>query len=156
MGRAIEGSGHCQVTVTGKFGGRFERQVRACRNWVTADGSARPSGEGGCKAEAGRYHLYVSLACPWAHRTLIFRKLKELEEIVTLSVVHWHMGKEGWTFQDGPGVISDSVKGAHKLHQTYSKANPDNTGRATVPVLWTRLRGNYLSNEWENKTHPYH
>src|SRR3546814_706098 len=150
MGLLIDGTWHDQWYDTAKSGGRFERQESAFRNWVTADGSAGPSGEGGFKAEAGRYHLYVSLACPWAHRTLIFRKLKELGEIVTLAVVHWHMGKEGWTFQDGPGVISDSVNGAHKLHQIYSKAKPDYTGRVTVPVLWDRLRGTIVSNESAN------
>jgi len=96
---------------------------------------------------AGRYHLYVSLACPWAHRTLILRKLKGLEDIVSLSVVHWRMGKEGWTFDAGPGVIADSINGADKLHQVYTAAKPDYSGRVTVPVLWDKQRKTIVSNE---------
>src|SRR3546814_13565710 len=123
MGLLIDGTWHDQWYDTAKSGGRFERQESAFRNWVTADGSAGPSGEGGFKAEAGRYHLYVSLACPWQHRTLIFRKLKELEEIVTHPLVHWHMGKEGWTFQAGhrrwqergAGKAGVSTRGARAL-----------------------------------------
>ena len=147
MGLLIDGVWHDKWYDTKKSGGRFERQESMFRNWVTVDGSAGPDGEAGFKAEAGRYHLYVSLACPWAHRTLIFRKLKGLEEIIPISVVHWHMGKEGWVFAKGPGTIADSVNGADKLHQIYTKARPDYTGRATVPVLWDRLRETIVSNE---------
>lgn len=147
MGLLIDGVWHDKWYDTDKSGGRFERQESAFRNWVTVDGSAGPSGEAGFKAEPGRYHLYVSLACPWAHRTLILRKLKGLEPIVSLSVVHWYMGKEGWTFDEGPGVIPDSVNGATRLHQIYTKAKPDYSGRVTVPVLWDKLRGTIVSNE---------
>jgi len=147
MGLLIDGVWHDKWYDTKKSGGRFERQDSAFRNWVTPDGSAGPSGEAGFKAEAGRYHLYVSLACPWAHRTLIFRKLKKLEDLVSLSVVHWHMGEEGWTFEQGRGVISDSVNGAEKLHQIYTAAKPDYTGRVTVPVLWDKQRETIVSNE---------
>jgi putative glutathione S-transferase len=147
MGLLIDGVWHDKWYDTKKSGGRFERQESAFRNWITVDGSAGPAGEAGFKAEPGRYHLYVSLACPWAHRTLIFRKLKGLEEIVPISIVHWHMGKDGWTFEPGPGVVPDSVNGAQKLHEVYSKAMPDYTGRVTVPVLWDRLRETIVSNE---------
>jgi putative glutathione S-transferase len=147
MGLLIDGVWHDKWYDTKKSDGRFERQESAFRNWVTVDGSAGPSGEAGFKAESGRYHLYVSLACPWAHRTLIFRKLKGLEEIVPISVVHWHMADEGWTFEKGPGVIPDTVNGAARLHEVYTKAKPDYTGRVTVPVLWDRLRETIVSNE---------
>jgi putative glutathione S-transferase len=147
MGLLIDGVWHDKWYDTKKSGGRFERQESAFRNWITVDGSAGPGGEGGFKAEAGRYHLYVSLACPWAHRTLIFRKLKGLEEIIPVSVVHWHMGAEGWAFERGPGTLPDSVNGAEKLHQIYTKALPDYTGRVTVPVLWDKRRETIVSNE---------
>jgi glutathionyl-hydroquinone reductase len=147
MGLLIDGVWHDKWYDTDKTGGRFERQDSAFRNWVTVDGSAGPAGEAGFKAEPGRYHLYVSLACPWAHRTLIFRKLKGLEEIIPISVVHWYMGKDGWVFKKGPGTIADSVNGAEKLHQIYAKAKPDYTGRVTVPVLWDKLRETIVSNE---------
>jgi putative glutathione S-transferase len=127
--------------------GRFVRPSAPMRNWVTPDGSPGPSGVGGFKAEIGRYHLYISLACPWAHRTLIFRKLKGLEDKIGLSVVHWHMAEQGWTFEDGPGVISDPVVHAHYLHQLYTAAEPSYTGRVTVPLLWDRATGKIVSNE---------
>ncbi len=120
--------------------GRFERESSRFRDRVTPDGST------GFKAEAGRYHLYVSLACPWAHRTLIMRRLKGLEDMIGLSVVHWIMGEQGWTFEDGPGVIADP-EGAGFLHQVYARAKPDYTGRVTVPVLWDRQRRTIVSNE---------
>jgi glutathionyl-hydroquinone reductase len=127
--------------------GRFVRPSAPFRHWVTADGAAGPSGAGGFKAEKGRYHLYVSLACPWAHRTLIFRKLKGLEAMIGLSVVHWHMGADGWTFEHGPGVIPDPVQHARFLHQVYTAAQPDYTGRVTVPVLWDLATGTIVNNE---------
>ena len=116
----------------------FERKASSFRHWVTKDGSAGPSGSAGFKAEAGRYHLYVSLACPWAHRTIIYRKLKGLEGMISMSVVNAIMGDEGWTFEPGEGVIQDSLHDAKRLHQIYTAALPDYTGRVTVPVLWTR------------------
>jgi glutathionyl-hydroquinone reductase len=127
--------------------GRFVRPSAPIRNWVTATGAAGPSGAGGFKAEKGRYHLYISLACPWAHRTLIFRKLKGLEGMIGLSVVHWHMGENGWTFEDGPGVIADPVHHARFLHQVYTASQPDYSGRVTVPVLWDLATGKIVNNE---------
>jgi len=147
MGLLIDGVWRDQWYDTKKTGGSFKRQDSAFRNWVTSDGSTGVSGEAGFKAEAGRYHLYVSLACPWAHRTLILRKLKGLEEILPVSVVHWHMAEDGWTFAPGRGVIPDSVNGADKLYQVYAKADPGYTGRVTVPVLWDKQRGTIVSNE---------
>lgn len=147
MGLLIDGSWHDQWYDTGKTGGRFQRQDSRFRNWITPDGAPGPSGEGGFAAEPGRYHLYVSLACPWAHRTLIFRKLKGLEDAISLSVVHWLMRDEGWTFAEGPGVIADEVNGARVLHEVYTRAAPDYTGRVTVPVLWDKARGTIVSNE---------
>ena len=127
--------------------GRFVRPSSLFRNWVTADGAAGASGVGGFKAEAGRYHLYVSLACPWAHRTLLFRKIKGLEGMVGLSVVHWHMAENGWTFEDGPDVIPDPIHHARFLHQIYTASQPDYSGRVNVPVLWDRASGKIVNNE---------
>jgi len=120
--------------------GRFERQESHFRNRIT------PGGETGFPAQAGRYHLYVSLACPWAHRTLIMRRLKGLESMIGLSVVHWHMGEQGWSFADGPGVIPDPM-GAAFMHEVYVRAEPSYTGRVTVPVLYDRTRNTIVSNE---------
>jgi glutathionyl-hydroquinone reductase len=147
MGLLVDGIWHDRWYDTTATGGRFERQQAGFRNWVTPDGSAGPSGEGGFAAEPGRYHLYVSLACPWAHRTLILRKLKGLEPIVTVSVVHWRMKEHGWTFDDGPGVVPDPLLDARFLHQVYTAARPGHTGRATVPLLWDRKRATIVSNE---------
>jgi len=122
------------------------RQATTFRNWITPDGQPGPSGEGGFAAERGRYHLYVSLACPWAHRTLIFRALKGLETAISLSVTHWLMGEEGWTFDDGPGVVPDPV-GARRLYEVYLRSDAAFTGRVTVPVLWDKKRGTIVSNE---------
>ena len=120
--------------------GHFIRPTTAFRNWVTADGSAGSSGEGGFKAEADRYHLYVSLACPWAHRTVIFRKLKALENVIGLSVVSPDMLDDGWTFNTEEGSTGDSVNGKTKLSEIYLLANPTYTGRVSVPVLWDKER----------------
>ena len=127
--------------------GHFVRPDSAFRNWVTPDGRPGPTGEGGFKAEPGRYHLIVSLACPWAHRTLIFRRLKGLESMISLSVVHWLLGERGWTFDEGPGVIPDPLFGAKELREFYAKARPDFSGRVTVPVLWDRERNTIVNNE---------
>ncbi len=127
--------------------GRFERQGARFRNWITRDGAAGPSGIGGFRAAPGRYHLYVSYACPWAHRTLIFRALKGLEDMISLSVVNWLMGEDGWTFDEAAGVIPDSVNNAGFLHQVYTAAAPDYSGRVTVPVLWDKQTGAIVSNE---------
>lgn len=127
--------------------GRFVRKPSVFRNWVTADGEAGPSGGGGFKAEPGRYHLYVSLACPWAHRTMIFRALKGLEEMISVSVVHWFMGKDGWTFEGGDGSTPDPIHNAQFMHQVYTAAQPDFSGRVTVPVLWDKHQETIVSNE---------
>ena len=127
--------------------GRFVRKDSQFRNWVTPDGEPGPSGEGGFKAEAGRYHLYISHACPWAHRTLILRKLKGLEDMIGLSVVNWIMGEQGWTFDAQDGVIADSVNNATFMHQIYTMAKVDYNGRVTVPVLWDKQTSTIVSNE---------
>lgn len=151
MGLLIEGKWHDQWYDTKKTGGRFERSESAFRNWVTPDGSPGPSGKGGFPAEAGRYRLYVSLACPWAHRTLIFRKLKGLEETIPVSVVHWRMKENGWEFRtdDDPteAVTGDPLYGLQYLYQLYTRAKPDYSGRVTVPVLWDQKRETVVSNE---------
>jgi putative glutathione S-transferase len=147
MGLLIDGTWHDRWYDTGSSGGRFVRSDAQFRNWVTADGSPGPSGQGGFAAEPGRYHLYVSLACPWAHRTLIFRKIKALEDMIGVSVVNWLMREHGWTFTDAPGVTGDQLHGADLLHQVYSRARPDYSGRVTVPVLWDRRTGQIVNNE---------
>lgn len=147
MGLLIDGRWHDQWYDTAATGGRFVRKDSAFRNWVTADGAPGPTGHGGFRAEPGRYHLYVSLACPWAHRTLIFRRLKGLEGMISLSVVHWLMAEQGWTFNDGPGVIPDPLHQAQVLHQIYTAADAAYSGRVTVPVLWDKQTGEIVSNE---------
>ena len=121
--------------------GRFVRSATSFRNWITADGSS------GFPAEAGRYHLYVAWACPWAHRTAILRKLKGLEEAVGISAVGSFMGEDGWAFYDEPGVIPDAVNGAHYLREVYAKADPEYTGRVTTPVLFDRETETIVNNE---------
>ena len=140
MGLLIDGVWHDQWYDTSKTGGAFKRTDAKFRNWVTADGSAGPTGDGGFKAEPGRYHLYVSYACPWAHRTLMFRKLKNLEKMISVSVVDWFMGYEGWEFSERDGAIPDPMNKASHLHQIYTTAVPDFSGRVTVPVLWDKKR----------------
>ncbi|PZO03331.1 MAG: glutathione-dependent reductase [Hyphomicrobiales bacterium] len=147
MGLLVDGQWQDQWYDTAKSGGRFVRQDSAFRNWVTADGSAGPSGEGGFAAEAGRYHLYVSLACPWAHRALIVRALKGLEAMIDISVVNWLMRDQGWTFAEGQGVVPDPIGGAHYLHQVYTRADANYSGRVTVPVLWDKRTGTIVNNE---------
>ncbi|MFO1067760.1 MAG: glutathione S-transferase family protein [Geminicoccaceae bacterium] len=147
MGQLVDGRWHDVWYDTGSTGGRFVRSDARFRNWVTADGSPGPSGAGGFRAEAGRYHLYVSLACPWAHRTLIYRALKGLEGLIDVSVVHWLMRENGWTFAPGPGCTGDRLQGFEFLHQVYTTADPAYSGRVTVPVLWDRERRTIVSNE---------
>lgn len=147
MGLMMDGRWQDQWYNTKASQGRFVRSESQFRNWITPDGGPGPSGTGGFKAEAGRYHLYVSLACPWAHRALILRSLKGLQDAISISVVHWLMGDEGWTFEDGPGVIPDTVLGATRLHRIYAAAAADYTGRVTVPVLWDKQTGSIVSNE---------
>ncbi|MFL1464032.1 glutathione S-transferase family protein [Roseococcus sp. DSY-14] len=147
MGLLIDGTWHDQWYDTRETGGRFVRKESQFRDWVTPDGAPGPTGAAGFPAEAGRYHLYVSLACPWAHRTLIFRALKGLEGMVGVSVVHWRMLEQGWTFEDGPGVVPDTVNGARVLHEVYTAAAPGYTGRVTVPVLWDKAARRIVNNE---------
>jgi putative glutathione S-transferase len=147
MGLLVDGVWQDKWYDTESSRGRFVRSESRFRNWVTADGSAGPTGQGGFKAEAGRYHLYVSYACPWAHRTLIFRALKGLESMISLSVVNWHMGERGWTFDAGPGVIADPINHAKALSDVYVAADPKYSGRVTVPVLWDKQQATIVSNE---------
>ncbi len=126
---------------------RSSANRRKRRNWVTADGEPGPSGEGGFAAEAGRYHLYVSLACPWAHRTLILRKLKGLESLIDVSVVSWLMLENGWTFDTALGSTGDKLDGFDFMHQRYTADTADYTGRVTVPVLWDKKLKRIVSNE---------
>jgi putative glutathione S-transferase len=143
----VDGQWHDVWYETKSTGGRFVRKDAAFRKWITADGQAGPSGEGGFKAEPGRYHLYVSLACPWAHRALIMRAFKGLEEAISVSVVHWLMQEKGWTFAEGPGVIADPIHDARFMHEIYTAADPHYSGRVTVPVLWDKVRGTIVNNE---------
>ena len=147
MGLLVDGKWQDQWYDTKSTGGRFVRKDSQFRNWVTPDGSAGPTGEGGFKAEANRYHLYISYACPWASRTLIMRKLKGLEEMISISVVHPYMGENGWTFAPGPDVIGDPLFQADYLYQIYTQAEPHYTGRVTVPVLFDKKTGKIVNNE---------
>ena len=127
--------------------GEFIRSESSFRNWVTSDGSAGPSGDAGFIAEPDRYHLYVSYACPWAHRTLIFRALKGLQDIISVSVVHPLMPSESWLFGDYPGATIDHINHAHYLYENYLKADPNFDGLVTVPVLWDKKRETIVNNE---------
>ncbi|OUS28070.1 glutathione-dependent reductase [Thalassotalea sp. 42_200_T64] len=147
MGLLVKGQWHTDWYDTASTGGRFVRKDSSFRNWITKDGSAGATGKAGFKVESGRYHLYVSLACPWAHRTIIFRKLKGLEEIISLSVVHALMAENGWNFSDGDGVVPDFVNNKEFMHQIYTLADSDYTGRVTVPVLWDKKLNTIVSNE---------
>jgi putative glutathione S-transferase len=147
LGQLIDGVWSTQWYDTKATGGRFKRSESVFRNWITPDGNPGPSGEGGFPAQAGRYHLYVSLACPWAHRTLIFRALKGLEDIISVSVVHHFMGANGWTFLAEDGATGDALYGLDFLHQIYAKADPAYSGRVTVPVLWDKKEQTIVSNE---------
>lgn len=148
MGLLIEGKWHDQWYDTKSHKGEFIRSESQFRHWVTPDGSAGPTGEGGFKAEAGRYHLYVSLACPWAHRALIMRELKGLQDLISVSVVHPLMLEQGWTFaSDTPAATGDLLYGYSYLHQLYTRSQPDYTGRVTVPVLWDKQKQTIVNNE---------
>jgi putative glutathione S-transferase len=147
VGLLVDGVWKDQWYDTASTGGRFARQDSLFRNWITPDGSPGPSGEGGFPAEPGRYHLYVSLACPWAHRTLIFRKLKRLEEAISVSIVDPLMGPDGWRFGETEGAIADTVNGTARLSEVYLIADPRYTGRVTVPVLWDKKRRTIVNNE---------
>jgi putative glutathione S-transferase len=148
MGLLVDGVWYDKGYDTESHGGQFEREPTTLRSWITADGSPGPSGEGGFRAERGRYHLYVSYACPWAHRTIIFRKLKGLEGAISLDVDHPYMGDKGWTFDTNfEGSTDDRVNGFDRLADVYLKAVPDFTGRVTTPVLWDKKRETIVSNE---------
>lgn len=146
MGLLVEGRWQDQWYESSKDGA-FQREQAQRRNWVTADGRPGPSGDGGFQAEAGRYHLYVSLACPWAHRTLIFRKLKGLESLIDVSVVSWLMREHGWTFDTKKGSTGDPLDGHEFLYQRYLADTADYTGRVTVPLLWDKKLQRIVSNE---------
>ena len=148
MGLLVDGKWQEQGLEALSKGGAFKRGTSKFRNWITADGSAGPSGEGGFQAETGRYHLYVSFACPWAHRTLIFRALKDLTEHISISVVHPDMLSDGWSFEtDFPGATGDTLYDLPFLRDIYVKTDPEISGRATVPVLWDKQRETIVSNE---------
>ncbi len=147
MGLLVEGTWHDEWYDTKSTGGHFIRKDSQFRNWVTADGSAGPSGEAGFKAEAGRYHLYVSFACPWASRTLIMRKLKGLEDMISISVVNPYMAENGWTFAPDQGVIPDPIFQADYLYQIYTHVDPHYSGRVTVPILFDKQTGKIVNNE---------
>lgn len=147
MGLLVDGQWVDQWYDTKKTGGRFVRTQTQFRNWITADGSAGPTGQAGYKAEANRYHLYVSLACPWASRTLMIRALKGLEDMISISVVHPLMLEHGWTFEEGEGVIGDPIFQARYLHEIYTAVKPDYTGRVTVPVLFDKKTKTIVNNE---------
>jgi glutathionyl-hydroquinone reductase len=140
-----EGDGQMRKSTDGQ--GRFVRQVSTFRNWVTPDGAPGPTGVGGFKAEPGRYHLYVALNCPWACRTLIFRKLKKLDDVISVSVAIPQFTEQGYSFGDYPGSIPDPLYNIRYVHELYTRADPHYTGRATVPVLWDKVQGTLVNNE---------
>lgn len=141
MGLLVEGKWQDKWYDTKSTGGRFVRKDSQFRDWITADGSS------GFKAGPGRYHLYVSLACPWAHRTLILRKIKKLENIISLSIVDPLMEENGWEFSDYEGSIPDIINRSDYLHQIYTTSKPEFTGRVTVPVLWDKQKKTIVNNE---------
>jgi len=146
MGLLVEGRWHDQWYESSKDGA-FQREQAQRRNWLTADGTPGPTGVGGFAAEVGRYHLYVSLACPWAHRTLILRKLKGLESLIDVSVVSWLMLENGWTFDKHFGSTGDKLDHFNFMHQRYTADTADYTGRVTVPVLWDKQQNRIVNNE---------
>lgn len=148
MGLLVDGNWHDQWYDTTSSEGAFERSTSKFRNWITNDGSAGPTGASGFKAEQGRYHLYVSHACPWAHRTLIFRNLKSLSDVISVDVVHPDMLNDGWTFEtDTHGATGDRLFGKAFAREIYTQADPKISGRVTVPILWDKHQGTIVSNE---------
>ena len=146
MGRLVDGIWKDEWYDTGSDG-KFKRSESQFRDWITVDGKPAEGRERGFKAEPGRYHLYVSYACPWAHRTLIYRKLKKLEDVISVDVVHHFMGENGWTFVEEDGATGDTLYGSEFLHQIYTRADPTYSGRVTVPVLWDKKEQTIVSNE---------
>ena len=147
MGLLVEGKWQDKWYDTESTGGRFKRKQSSFRNWITEDGSTGISGVCGFKAEPNRYHLYVSLACPWAHRAIIYRKLKGLEDMISMSVVNALMLEQGWTFKEGAGVIADPILNATHLYEIYTAAQADYTGQVTVPTLWDKKTNTIVNNE---------
>ena len=147
MGYLKNGEWHDEWAHNDEDSGEFERDESAFRSWITPDGSPGPTGEGGFPAEAGRYRLYISLACPWAHRANAVRHLKGLTDAIELNVVHWLMKDGGWSFRDGECVTGDPAIGADNLHQLYTHAKPDYSGHVTVPVLWDTQTETIVNNE---------
>ncbi|WP_300527237.1 glutathione S-transferase family protein [Maricaulis sp.] len=148
MGLLVDGKWQDKWYDTKASKGRFVRSEAQLRNWITPDGEPGPSGRGGFKAEPGRYHLYISYACPWAHRTMIYRALKGLESMITVSVVHWYMAENGWTFaQDKDGIVGDDLFAKDFMYEVYLQSEPDYSGRVTVPVLWDKQTNRIVSNE---------
>jgi len=148
MGQLVNGVWHDVWYDTKSNGGAFKRSTASFRNWITADGSAGPSGTGGFPAQSGRYHLYVSYACPWAHRALIFRSLKGLTDHISISTVHPEMLSDGWTFQtDDHGATGDTLYGVPFARDIYLRADPNISGRVTVPILWDKDTQTIVSNE---------
>ena len=148
MGLLVDGKWVDKWYDTKSTGGAFKRSEAQFRNWITADGSAGPTGKAGFNAESGRYHLYVSHACPWANRTMIYRSLKGLTDHIDVSVVHPDMLSDGWTFDTGfPGATGDQLFGSGFAREIYLRAKPDMTGRVTVPILWDKKQGTIVSNE---------
>ena len=147
MGLLVDGTWHDVWYDTKASQGRFVRTESQYRNWITADGSAGPSGGAGFRAEPGRYHLYIAFACPWAHRTLIMRELKGLDGMIGVSATNSYMGAEGWTFAPGPETIADDVNHAQRVYELYTIADPQYSGRATVPILWDKHQRTIVSNE---------
>ncbi len=148
MGLLVDGKWHDTWYDTKSTSGAFKRSAAQFRNWITSDGQPGPSGKGGFNAESGRYHLYVSYACPWAHRTLIFREHKDLSDHVSVSIVHPEMMENGWSFKTGfQGTTGDTLNGLDYAHQIYTRADPQYSGRVTVPVLWDKHLETIVSNE---------
>ena len=147
MGLLVDGKWQDRWYDTKSTGGRFERSKAQWRDWVTRDGKPAEGRTRGFRAAPGRYHLYVSLACPWAHRTLIFWALKKLEDVISVSVVPPYMGPDGWTFRTEDGATGDTLYGLDFLHQLYTRADPAYSGRVTVPVLWDKQEETIVSNE---------
>ncbi len=148
MGLLVDGQWQDQWYDTDSTGGHFKRTEAGFRSWITADGTAGPSGDAGFKAEPGRYHLYASYACPWVHRVLIYRALKGLESMISMSFVHWYMTENGWTFApDDNGIVGDTLHHKELMHQIYTLADSNFTGRVTVPVIWDTQTNTIVSNE---------
>lgn len=154
MGLLVDGQWHDRWYDTKSTGGRFVRKDSQFRSWITPDGSAGPTGEAGFKAEAGRYHLYISLACPWASRVMIMRSIKGLKDMISVSIVNPLMVENGWTFEPDEGVVADPILDADYMYQVYTHADPHYSGRVTVPVLYDKQTNKIVNNESSGTTRP--